>query len=676
MTSENYKRLEHVLAIASAYGLLDEGDVDQLTDEFEGSSASIADYLSMRTSLSDADMDFVECMASPDQVAPGYFVVDHIGRGGMGQVFLAHQSRMNRLVALKTVRLSGQSDLKQIRRFRREARILGKLQHPNIVMAYDCGETSRHLFLSMELVRGTSLEGYLKQGGRFDESTVWFLVRQMVSALTFANNCSVIHRDLKPANVLLSAPPVGMQHDPSCPWVKLTDFGLSVLLSTDGDREERITQEFAGVGTPAYAAPEQALGETVDCRADIYSLGMTVFHLATGAAPFQGESLKTILTKKLTGEPPDFSLMAEYCSPQSVELVRRMTRSTPGGRFADYGELVEELDRCGLGVDYRPIDQELFQQCLAELPNAEAAADSIPASLARFRGSSVSMPTPGDADLVTRAHITSEEFGAPEVPRRRKLVWPWGVVGLLVLIGAGSFLLLNSTASDYIDKAALPASVVVDRSVVCSGASFGDLLVLQGGWFNTRVKVVDRELDVISGSQGWLRSDATSWWKQKQPSQEQVAAPSWFRWSFEVVLTGEAVLDVHFNHGPSSSLDHRILRIENQATESWRVAVGRYNRGLMTAANHLKSRQVLNQNVVLEGPSEPNLIPKSQLEVLHIDLEYQNGKWFIVCRTAEEMTTTAFESTHRQPRLTLDLLAAGEGKCMLSMLKIEHLAEP
>ena len=97
----------------------------------------------------------------------------------------------------------------------------------------------------------------------------------------------------------------------------------------------------------------------------------------------------------------------------------------------------------------------------------------------------------------------------------------------------------------------------------------------------------------------------------------------------------------------------------------------------MTAANHLKSRKVLEQNVGLEGQSEPNLIPKSQLEVLHIDLEYQNGKWFIVCSTAEgQMTTTAFESTHRQPRLALDLLAAGEGKCMLSMLKIEHLAEP
>lgn len=662
MSSDSQQQLRLYLSIASQHDLLEGVDVDGLVEEFDQNPTDAAGFLCSRTALTNAELSLVECLAAPEIVAPGYHVIDLIGRGGMGHVFLAHQSRMNRLVALKTVHVSDQRDFKQIRRFRREARVLGRLQHPNIVMAYDCGETSRHLFLSMEFVRGPNLESYMSHGGQFDESTVWFLVRQIVSALKFANSCSVIHRDLKPANVLLCRPPVGLQQDQSCPWVKLTDFGLSVLVSAEtGDREERITQEFAGVGTPAYASPEQALGEVVDCRADIYSLGMTAYHLATGRAPFQGESVKSILTKKLTGESLDFEQLEETCTPPTVKLIRRMTRSTANTRFSDYDSLLQALDAAHLGQEFTPIDEDLYTQCLATLPQAVTNLDSSPISKNRLSGSSEDLVTVGDFKYST--HIDVPGAGQPaswlkSIFRRRSKVL---IAGLVLLFGAAG-LLVSFQLSNRATVPVLQPSVVADRKVICNGSSLGDLLLLQGRW-----SLENRNgFHFVSGHQGWLHCDVTRWWSEKE-SQSSSPVPHWYRWDLEVGVTDNCQLEIHFGFDEGEAAAHHVLRVGSpHKSDYWSLTVGQFANSGFIASKSLRT------GVNLNAESKPLLIKKGTLDVIHIVLEFRNGNWFII---ANDQMVSSFVSDSPQSRMTLDVFATKDGLGNLQLLKFEQLAE-
>jgi len=662
MSSGSHQQLRLYLSIASQYELLKGVDVEELVEEHDQNPTDATGFLCSRTELTNADLSLIECLATPEHVAPGYRVIDLIGRGGMGQVFLAHQSRMNRLVALKTVHVMDQRDFKQIRRFRREARVLGRLQHPNIVMAYDCGETSRHLFLSMEFVRGTNLELYMAQGGRFDECTVWFLVRQIISALKFANSCSVIHRDLKPANVLLCRPPVGLQQDLSCPWIKLTDFGLSMLVSADGVREERITQEFAGVGTPAYASPEQALGEAVDCRADIYSLGMTAYHLATGRAPFQGESVKSILTKKLTGESPDFDRLQETCTPPAVDLIRRMTRGSAGARFPDYDSLLQELDASDLGLEFTPVDNDLFSQCLANLPGVDSNLDSSPLSENRVLGSSDDLVTLGDIKLSTRIGLHAagqESLASQQAFRRRRTT----VIASLLFVVVASIVIVSFLVRKDFVVPVLRPSVVTDRTIVCNGSSLGDLLVLQGRWSLKN----EKGFHFLSGHQGWLRCDVTRWWSEKQAEIVTPLEP-WYRWALEVGVVGNSRLEIHFGFDGEQSLVHHVLRIgSSQDSDHWALTVGRFENSGFNASKFLGT------GVQLIAAGDPLLIKKGTLDVIHIDLEFRDGIWFII---ANDQMVTSFVSEFRHSRLILDVFSTKDGMGNLQLLKFERLEEP
>ena len=212
-----------------------------------------------------------------------YQLLSLLGRGGMAAVYRSHQPSMDRDVAIKVI--SGQlaDDPTFIARFEREARLIAKLQHPHILPVYDFGRRDGVLYLVMRLVEGGSLDERLRQGPlSLDVAAQMFT--DIASALTYAHDQGIIHRDLKPNNILLDS-----KDNPY-----LTDFGIAKMMQ---DSTGQITATGTIIGTPSYMAPEMWRGEAVDARTDIYSLGIMLYEMVTGALPFKGDTPYALMYK-------------------------------------------------------------------------------------------------------------------------------------------------------------------------------------------------------------------------------------------------------------------------------------------------------------------------------------------------------------------------------------------
>ncbi|MBK9376166.1 MAG: serine/threonine protein kinase [Holophagales bacterium] len=231
-----------------------------------------------------------------DEVGPGrtfgsYEVLEELGRGGMGRVYRARHVTLEREVALKLLSEQVAEDAFYVQRFLKEARAAARLNHPGIVQIYDFGQVGSHWFLAMELVEGRSLAHFLKTWGRFSEQNAIVLARQTLNALAVAHAAGIVHRDIKPDNVILGKKGI----------VKLVDLGLAKKIDDPGAS----STGFAA-GTPYYISPEQIEGRAdVDGRADLYSLGATLFQLVTGQVPFPGPSSAVIMSRHLNERAPD-----------------------------------------------------------------------------------------------------------------------------------------------------------------------------------------------------------------------------------------------------------------------------------------------------------------------------------------------------------------------------------
>lgn len=272
-----------------------------------------------------------------------YRLEEKIGEGGMGIVFRATQIALGRPVAVKVMHWSGLSDTR-IDRFFREARLLSRLQHPNIVQIIDFGSEPGALhYMVMEHLAGESLELFVHRRGRLAPAEVLGLMEQICAAVTVAHEHQVIHRDLKPNNIIV----VEVAGSPR-PVVKVLDFGLGKELGSDGERPgDAITREGVMMGTLGYSAPEQMHGGPVDHRADLYSLGAILYFLLTGQPPYRDEGLRIILLKQMT-HPPEPICLPDV-DPQVVkgleEIVHRAMRPEPAGRYGSAAELFLDLRR-------------------------------------------------------------------------------------------------------------------------------------------------------------------------------------------------------------------------------------------------------------------------------------------------------------------------------------------
>jgi len=265
---------------------------------------------------------------------PGYEILGALGRGGMGVVYRARQVALDRLVAIKAVLTSTTEDApEQLARFEREARLVARLRHPNIVLAHDLLHQDGRLFLVMELIDGDDLHRHVEAAGPLSEPAAWALVRQVAAGLAHAAEAGVVHRDVKPANVLLARDAGGLVP-------KITDFGLALLAPGAAVGTAGLTNPGTLLGTPSYMAPEQFAGSHVDWRADLYALGATAAFLLTGQEPYRELPVWEVMRRKVED---DFPLPAGL-SNESRHLLGRMLARDPERRFASYAELLDALE--------------------------------------------------------------------------------------------------------------------------------------------------------------------------------------------------------------------------------------------------------------------------------------------------------------------------------------------
>jgi serine/threonine-protein kinase len=259
----------------------------------------------------------------------GHYRLDElVGRGGMGEVHRAYDTRRHRVVALKRLRPGLADDAEYQERFRREARLVARLSSPHVVPIHDFGEMDGRLFLDMRLVPGTDLAGLVHQSGPLSPSRAVEVVRQIADALDSAHRNGLVHRDVKPSNILLDS----TRHRD---FAYLVDFGI-VRSIGDG----RLTMTGALVGTTAYMAPEMFIGRPADRRVDIYALGCLLFEVLTGSPPFVGQG-PVQMYHHLHSEPPRPSAHRYGLPPGLDAVVARAMAKDPEQRFASAGQLAD-----------------------------------------------------------------------------------------------------------------------------------------------------------------------------------------------------------------------------------------------------------------------------------------------------------------------------------------------
>ncbi|HTR03844.1 MAG TPA: serine/threonine-protein kinase [Thermoanaerobaculia bacterium] len=287
-----------------------------------------------------------------------------LGQGAMGVVYLAHDPEIGRDVAIKTVRpegIGGESAQELEARFLKEARLAGRLAHPNIVTIFDVGRQGETCFIAMEHVDGRPLTRYLGASEALPLHARIAIVRQVAEALGHAHERGVIHRDVKPGNIL-----VGKDGR-----VKVTDFGIGKFTEAS---TSNLTRTGHMIGSPAYMSPEQVKGEKLDGRSDLFSLGVVLYELLTGARPFPGESITTLVYQILHTEPRDPLEWNATLPVATREVIGRLLAKAPEKRPQEAQAFVQELAR----IEKIQRESELTRRVLAETPLPSPAARAAP----------------------------------------------------------------------------------------------------------------------------------------------------------------------------------------------------------------------------------------------------------------------------------------------------------
>jgi serine/threonine-protein kinase len=270
----------------------------------------------------------------PGQTVGSYTIIREAGRGGMGRVYLAHDTRLGRTVALKALSPELVGDPAGRERLRREARAAAALTHPGICTVYALEEFEGELFIATEFVNGHTLREEIASGRRPSSSHVLETAREIGAALASAHARNITHRDLKPENVM-------RRRDGQ---VKILDFGLA---RSDGPSTDplaaRVTMPATVIGTPAYMAPEQLKGDPADARSDVFAYGVLLYEYASGVHPFEAATPLATMARVLEGEPQPVEHRVPDLSHELVAVIARCLRKAPADRFASAGEIVPAL---------------------------------------------------------------------------------------------------------------------------------------------------------------------------------------------------------------------------------------------------------------------------------------------------------------------------------------------
>ncbi len=336
-----------------------------------------------------------------------YAIIERLGRGGMAEVYRAYQGNLDRFVAIKVLHPFLADDPEFKSRFEKEARNIAKLKHPNIVQVYDFENDvdNDSYYMVMELVEGPTLKEVLTElsesGRTMEIAEAVRIVREAASALSYAHGLNMIHRDVKPANLMLDR---GHR-------VVLTDFGIAKIVTG-----VQFTASGGMVGTPAYMAPEQGLGEQGDERSDLYSLGVIFYQLVTGKLPYDGETPLAVILKHLN-EPVRSPLELRPDLPAPLDaIITRLMAKDPNERYQTATELIADLDRFERGWGDAEVELNIGRNVQRGSAQPEAPTVALPN---RREDTGTARPALPPA--------------APAVSRRRGIpIWLWVIFSMLV----------------------------------------------------------------------------------------------------------------------------------------------------------------------------------------------------------------------------------------------------
>jgi eukaryotic-like serine/threonine-protein kinase len=343
-------------------------------------------------------------------IAGRYELLELIGRGGMSSVWRSHDRLLDRTVAIKVMHEQYAQDEEYVERFRREARSVAQLSHPNIVTVIDRGEEDGSQYIVFEYVEGENLKQLIERTGPLSVRDALLLALQMARALGFAHDRGLIHRDVKPQNVLLNEDG----------QAKMTDFGIARSVDVEG-----VTVTGTVLGTSEYIAPEQARGQRVDALTDVYSLGVVLYELLTGSVPFQGENFVAVALRHVNEPAPSVLERRPDCPPRLGLAIERTMAKRPEDRFQSMGELCAELEAC-----------------LAELePSSEGAT------------------------MISRPPAAPRVRRREEPPRRRRGGILWPVAAVAAILGIAALAALGAMALRDADENGAAATNVPIRLV-------------------------------------------------------------------------------------------------------------------------------------------------------------------------------------------------------------------
>lgn len=315
-----------------------------------------------------------------------YQIEREIGKGAMGVVYLGKDPTIGRVVAIKTLALGeefeGDALVDARARFFREAETAGRLQHPYIVTIFDAGEEHDLAYIAMEFLKGADLTQACRADQLLPVATVFSIVARVAEALDYAHAHNVVHRDIKPANIMF---------DPATDAVKVTDFGIARITDSSKTRTGLV------LGTPSFMSPEQLAGKKVDGRSDLYSLGVTLFQLLTGALPLRGDSMTELMHKIASVEAPDIRQLRADLSPATARVVAQALQKRPEARYQTGRQFASDLRQAGVveGIA-SPLQEQSVDYDARRDATGQEMADSQTTVMAPPAGRDASsLPLPG-----------------------------------------------------------------------------------------------------------------------------------------------------------------------------------------------------------------------------------------------------------------------------------------
>ena len=438
---------ERVLAEAVRRGLITPSQGSAAREEARSRGESLLGVLVRKGLVAEAaarDLD----EETKEEFVPGYRVLSKLGEGGMGVVYRALQKRLDREVALKVVMPRLASDPSYLKRFEREAKAVAKLNHPAIVAAYDYGESNGRVFLAMEFVEGLNLADWIRKNGPMPPDRALAVARDVAAGLAHACAAGIIHRDIKPGNILLAKDRAGETSGTTASGAKVTDLGLARMGNQPGGTE--LTAAGSVLGTPGFMPPEQAFGEAVDHRADIYALGATLYQVLTGLRPFEAPTPVAVITRQQVDRLADPRDVVPATPAGVAVLLQGMLSRNAATRYPGWKEVLADMDAVRAGrMPALPLPPE-GDRSIAD-PGVAAPSSAVPPTMMAPTLSTPSLPRPAP----TPPPVPPAPAPAPAPAPRKPPVAAIAIA--LAVVGVAAFFALRPGKEPSGDPAPPPA---------------------------------------------------------------------------------------------------------------------------------------------------------------------------------------------------------------------------